>query len=118
MTVLANNCPLKPPRPFCSRGYIHWYIQSVCINYGVYPNTGRYILEFLDQYLSLSLKDFELLNIKDVEKVELVSHNEMEFNNLLKLDEISADQKAEREISEQDKTISKTEYNDDSVVFI
>lgn len=77
-------------------GSIHIKKGSLVV-FSVKNNINEYILSFLDEYISSQLKEFELLKIDNIEKVELVSYNDMEYDNLLTLNEISIPKKEVKE---------------------
>ena len=66
-------------------GSIHIKNKSVVI-FSVKEEIKKYIDQFLNEYMSDKLTEFKLLDISKIEKVELVSYNEMKYNNILMLD--------------------------------
>ena len=62
-------------------GSIHMKAKSLVI-FSVKEHVDKYILEFLDEYMSDKLDSFKILDISNIMKVELVSYSEMEYNKL------------------------------------
>lgn len=71
-------------------GSVHVKDDSL-VTFSVRNEVVKYIEDFLDKYLSGKITDdeYEIMDISKVKKVELVSYNEMECNELKKLDELS-----------------------------
>lgn len=69
-------------------GSIHLKDKSVVI-FEVKEEISKYIKEFLDEYINKKLKNFEIIDISKIEKVELVSFNSMDYDKLNILDEMS-----------------------------
>lgn len=71
-------------------GSVHVKENSLVV-FTVRNEVIEYISEFVNQYLNSSVdkKEYEIIDISKIEKVELVSYNDMECDNLLKLDELS-----------------------------
>jgi len=69
-------------------GSIHMKRNSVVI-FSVKDNVKQYIDEFINEYENNKIDNFKILDISDKEKVEIVSYNEMDYNKLELLDEIS-----------------------------
>lgn len=69
-------------------GSVHIKDNSLVI-FSVKNNVKKYIDEFLDEYENDKVENFEILNIDNIEKVELVSYNEMEYDKLEMLDQKS-----------------------------
>jgi len=69
-------------------GSLHIKNNSLVI-FSVRDNVKKYIEEFLDEYVNDKVENFEILDISKMEKVELVSYSEMDFDNLELLDEKS-----------------------------
>lgn len=67
-------------------GSIHLKDKSLVI-FSVKDNIKKYILEFLNEYMSDKFNEFKLLDIDNVSKVELVSYSEMEYDKLQLLDD-------------------------------
>lgn len=84
-------------------GSIHLKNDSLVI-FAVKDNVKKYIEEFIDEYMADKLDDYKLLEIKQIEKVELVSYSEMNYDKLDLLDEKSIERK---DITETDKKIEK-----------
>ena len=81
-------------------GSVHLKNNSLVI-FSVKDNIKKYINEFLEEYVSDKLDDFSILDIGSMEKVELVSYSEMDYDKLSILDE---------------KSIAKMESSDDTAV--
>jgi len=77
-----NNANKK--RKLCY-GSIHLKNKSLVI-FEVKNDIKKYIDDFLDEYLSEKLSEYKLLDISTIDKVELVSYNEMEYDKLNILD--------------------------------
>lgn len=84
-------------------GSVHLKNDSIVI-FAVKNDIKKYIDEFILEYTSDKLENFKLLNFDDIEKVELVSYNEMEYDNLELLDRKSIVREVVREEKEQKKT--------------
>lgn len=69
-------------------GSVHLKNNSLVI-FAVKDNIKRYIDEFLEQYVSDKMDDFSILDIEKIEKIELVSYSEMDYDKLEILDEKS-----------------------------
>ena len=66
-------------------GSIHLKDKSIVI-FNVKNNIKKYIDEFLNEYLSDQVNNFKILDITKMNKVELVSYNEMEYDKIDLLD--------------------------------
>lgn len=69
-------------------GSIHLKDKSLVI-FSVKDNIKKYIDEFLLEYTSDKMENFKILDIDKLEKVEIISYNEMDYNNLQLLDDKS-----------------------------
>lgn len=69
-------------------GSLHVKDNSLVI-FSVKDNVKKIIDEFISEYVSDKLENFTLMAIDKIEKVELVSYNEMDYDNLELLDEKS-----------------------------
>lgn len=71
-------------------GSVHLKDDSL-VSFSVRNEVVKYIEEFLEQYLSgnINKDEYEIIDIENVKKIELVSYNEMECRELNKLDELS-----------------------------
>lgn len=69
-------------------GSIHLKENSVVI-FSVKEDTKKYIDNFIAEYLNSNLTEYKILDITNVEKVELVSYNDMDYDNLNYLDKLS-----------------------------
>ena len=69
-------------------GSIHMKRNSVVI-FSVKDNVKQYIDEFINEYENNKIDNFKILDISDKERVEIVSYNEMDYNKLELLDEMS-----------------------------
>lgn len=69
-------------------GSIHIKDDSLII-FSVKNDIKKYIEQFVLEYTSSKLESFKLLDIDKIEKVLLVSYNEMEYDKLQLLDDIS-----------------------------
>lgn len=69
-------------------GSVHLKDKSIVV-FSVKDNIKKYILNFLDEYMSSELKNFKILDIEKMSKIEVVSYNEMVYDDILKLDEKS-----------------------------
>lgn len=67
-------------------GSVHLKENSLVI-FSVKNDVEKYILEFTNQYINDKLDDFKIISLNNINKVELVSYNETEFDKLLLLDE-------------------------------
>lgn len=67
-------------------GSIHLKNNSLVI-FSVKDDVKKYILDFLNEYMNNKLIEFEIMKIDNINKVELVSYSQMEYDNLLLLDE-------------------------------
>jgi len=81
-------------------GSVHLKSNSLVI-FSVKDNIKKYIDEFLEEYVSNKLINFKLLNIEDMEKVEIVSSNEMDCNNLELLDKKSIYREVEQIVKKE-----------------
>ena len=66
-------------------GSIHLKNKSIVV-FSVKENVRKYIDGFLSEYMSDSVNNFKILDITNMEKIELVSYNKMEYNNIQLLD--------------------------------
>jgi len=69
-------------------GSVHLKDKSLVI-FAVKSEIKKYVLEFLDEYVNDRLENFKMIDINNIDKVELVSFNEMEYDNIKLLDEKS-----------------------------
>jgi len=69
-------------------GSVHLKGESLVI-FSFKKDIKKYIDEFLLEYTSDEIKNFEILDISMMEKVELVSYNEMDYDKLQLLDDKS-----------------------------
>lgn len=69
-------------------GSVHFKNDSLVI-FSVKDNFKQYIDEFLLEYTTDKLENFKILDISMMEKVQLVSYNEMEYDKLQLLDDKS-----------------------------
>lgn len=67
-------------------GSIHLKEKSVVI-FAVDDKIKKYISSFIDEYMNDKLKNFNILDIDNIEKVELVSYSEMEYDKLKEIDD-------------------------------
>ena len=82
-------------------GSIHFKKNSLVI-FSVKDNVKKYIDGFLEEYLSDKLDEYKILDMDKVEKVELVSYNEMEYDKIDILDSKSISRvKVEDEVVEK-----------------
>lgn len=65
-------------------GSVHMKEKSLVI-FSVKEEIKNYILQFLDEYVNNKIVDFNIIDISNISKIELVSCNEMEYENLLLL---------------------------------
>jgi len=77
-------------------GSVHLKNNSLVI-FSVKENVKKYIDEFISEYISDKLDDFSILDIVNIEKVELVSYSEMDYDNLELLEEKSISKKENSE---------------------
>lgn len=80
-------------------GSIHLKKDSLVI-FNVKSNIKKYIDEFLEEFISDKIREYELLNLSNIQKVELVSYNEMEYDKIQILNE---------------KTVTKTEVKSEKI---
>jgi len=86
-------------------GSVHVKENSLVI-FAIRNEVFKYVSEFINQYLSSSInkEEYEIKDISKIEKVELVSYNNMECNDLLKLDELSiSKEKYTQEVEDKDR---------------
>lgn len=69
-------------------GSIHIKENSLVI-FKVKPELKNIFDDFLNQYTTKNLVDYELIDINNLTKLEIVGSNEMEYDKLLLLDELS-----------------------------
>ena len=69
-------------------GSIHMKKDSIVI-FSVKDNIKQYFDEFLLEYENNNVTNFKILDISNIEKVEIVSYNEMDYDKLQLLDDIS-----------------------------
>lgn len=69
-------------------GSIHLKENSVVI-FSIKDNAKKYIDKFILDYINSEFTEYKLLDISKMEKVELVSYNEMDYENLNELDRLS-----------------------------
>lgn len=69
-------------------GSVHLKNNSLVI-FSVKDNVKKYIEEFVTEYVTEKLDDFSILDIDKIEKVELVSYSEMDYDNLELLEQKS-----------------------------
>lgn len=69
-------------------GSVHLKKSSLVI-FSVKDEITKYVLDFINEYINSSLINFEIFKLDDVEKVELVSYNDIEYEDLSLLDEKS-----------------------------
>lgn len=69
-------------------GSIHLKNDSLVV-FSVKNNIKQYIDEFISEYVADRMENFKILDISMLSKVELVSYNEMEYNDLQLLDDKS-----------------------------
>ena len=69
-------------------GSIHLKDKSLVI-FSVKDNIKKYIDEFLSEYISDKIENFKILDIDKLEKVEIISYNEMDYKDLQLLDDKS-----------------------------
>ena len=66
-------------------GSVHLKNDSLVI-FSVKEHIKVYIEEFISEYMNDDLNNFSILNVDNIEKVELVSYSEMDYDNLLELE--------------------------------
>lgn len=81
-------------------GSIHIKDNSLVI-FSVNDGIKKYIDQFIEEYTSSNLVNFKILDISRIEKVEIVSYSEMEYDKIQLLDDISI----ERIIKEEDNEV-------------
>ena len=69
-------------------GSIHVKKDSIVI-FSVKDNVKQYIDEFVNEYVNNNIDNFKVMDISNMEKVEIVSYNEMDCDKLQLLDDIS-----------------------------
>lgn len=69
-------------------GSVHMKEKSLVI-FSVKEEIKKYILQFLDEYVNNRIVDFNVIDISNISKIELVSYNEMEYENILLLDSMA-----------------------------
>lgn len=85
-------------------GSIHMKENSLVV-FSVRDNAFGYIDKFKNEYISgmVDNNEYEILDISKMEKVELVSYNEMEFDKLKELEDISIKKTNTESVVEADK---------------
>ena len=85
-------------------GSIHMKENSLVV-FSVRDNVFGYIDKFKNEYISgmVDRNEYEILDISKMEKVELVSYNEMEFDKLKELEDISIKKTNTESVVEVDK---------------
>lgn len=85
-------------------GSIHMKENSLVV-FSVRDNVFGYIDKFKNEYISgmVDNNEYEILDISKMEKVELVSYNEMEFDKLKELEDISIKKTNTESVVEVDK---------------
>ena len=78
-------------------GSIHMKKDSVVI-FSVKDNVKQYIDEFINEYENNKIDNYKILDISDKEKVEIVSYNEMDYNKLQLLDDMSIVREVKQEV--------------------
>lgn len=69
-------------------GSVHLKVDSLVV-FEVKNDIVKYIEEFLNEYENDKIENFRVLDISNMEKIEMVSYNEMEYNKLQLLDDKS-----------------------------
>ena len=69
-------------------GSIHLKKDSLVI-FNVKQTVKKYIDEFLDEYINDKMDGYKLIDINNINKVELVSYNEMDYDKIQILDDKS-----------------------------
>lgn len=69
-------------------GSVHMKNDSIVI-FSVKDNVKQYIDDFINEYESGRVSNFKILDISNKEKVEIVSYNEIDYDKLQYLDDIS-----------------------------
>ena len=67
-------------------GSVHIKDNSIVI-FSVKDDVKKHILDFVNEYMSDKIKNFEMLKIDNISKVELVSYSDMEYDKLSLLDD-------------------------------
>ena len=83
-------------------GSVHIKENSIVI-FSVKDNVKQYIDEFLGEYESNRVSNFKILDISDKERVEIVSYNEIDYDKLQYLDDISIMKVVEEKVEEDTK---------------
>lgn len=85
-------------------GSIHMKENSLVV-FSVKDNVFGYIDKFKNEYIDgkIDVSEYEVLDISKMEKVELVSYNEMEFDKLKELEDISIMKTSTESVVEVDK---------------
>ena len=85
-------------------GSVHMKKNSI-VTFSVKNDIKQYIDEFLNEYESNKVNNYKILDISDMERIEIVSYNEMDYNKLQFLDDISimkvVEEKVEEDIKEK-----------------
>ena len=66
-------------------GSVHLKKDSLIV-FSVKDNVKKYIEQFLNEFENDNIENFKILNISEVNKLELVSFNEMDYDKLMLLD--------------------------------
>ncbi|MBQ2872828.1 MAG: hypothetical protein IJE89_02390 [Bacilli bacterium] len=72
------------PNKLCY-GSIHLKNKSIVV-FSVKENIKQYIDIFLNEYITEKMTEFKTIDISKMEKIELVSYNEMDYDNIQLLD--------------------------------
>ena len=83
-------------------GSVHLKKDSIVI-FSVKDNVKQYIDEFINEYESNRVSNFKILDISSKERVEIVSYNEIDYDKLQFLDDISIMKVVEAKIEEDTK---------------
>jgi len=83
-------------------GSIHMKKDSVVI-FSVKNNVKQYIDEFINEYENNKIDNYKIIDISGIEKVEIVSYNEMDYDRLQLLDEMSIVKEVVQEDNEREK---------------
>ena len=82
-------------------GSVHIKNDSLVI-FSVKKETEKYILEFLEEYMTNKLENFKILSINKMTKVEIVSYNEMKYDDV----QLLCDKAIPKKIITEEKNVS------------
>ena len=79
--------------------------EKILVIFSVKDEIKKYISKFLDEYVVSKLENFRLIDIGNIDKIEMVSYNEMKYDNISLLDEMSISKLVKEEVVVEKKPI-------------